>query len=349
MAGANEIDRLWPGRLARNGQPRRARADRLHRRRRTARWGRGGAQRRHRGRGVRRGAPGGDTVVRTMRLRVRRRLRWRVRRQRRPAPGRQIGGDRRHVSRRLPASELLVPDVNVGLLRQRRDLVDELLARERPGALAVERHVPLQPVVRRPDSGAAGPVGRRGTGGGGGWWASTPRVGNADRTVRFESSNSASCETGCTATAPECTTGPAVGIPPPEGRRASRTVIRFAQVLHLTLRTFPRTRSSAMEYLVWQRSQTNFMRTFRALHAGARARDRRGKVSLQGHDYHRGHADYDEGRDDQPAHRALRGRRFRPDGNRGWRDRDRRSRRRRGGRGWDAGSERPRPRLHPHR
>ena len=30
---------------------------------------------------------------------------------------------------------------------------------------------------------------------------------------------------------------------------AGRTVITFAQVLHLTLRTFPRTRSSAMEYL----------------------------------------------------------------------------------------------------
>ena len=41
--------------------------------------------------------------------------------------------------------------------------------------------------------------------------------------------------------------------------RASRTVITFAQVLHLTLRTFPRTRSSGMEYLVWQRSQTNFI------------------------------------------------------------------------------------------
>ena len=36
-------------------------------------------------------------------------------------------------------------------------------------------------------------------------------------------------------------------------------MITFAQVLHLTLRTFPRTRSSGMEYLVWQRSQTNFI------------------------------------------------------------------------------------------
>ena len=50
-----------------------------------------------------------------------------------------------------------------------------------------------------------------------------------------------------------------VAIPAAEGRRSSRTVMTFAQLLHLTLRIFPRTRSSAMEYLVWQRSQTNFI------------------------------------------------------------------------------------------
>src|SRR5436190_13077737 len=50
-----------------------------------------------------------------------------------------------------------------------------------------------------------------------------------------------------------------VATPATDGLRASRTVIRFAQVLHLTLRTFPRTLSSGIEYLVWQRSQTNFI------------------------------------------------------------------------------------------
>src|SRR6185312_12541937 len=57
------------------------------------------------------------------------------------------------------------------------------------------------------------------------------------------------------------------GAPPPTGRAgedglrapSSRTVMMFAQDLHRTLRIFPRTLSSAMEYLVWQRSQTNFM------------------------------------------------------------------------------------------
>ena len=63
-----------------------------------------------------------------------------------------------------------------------------------------------------------------------------------------------------------------VGSPADEGRRASRTVITFAQVLHLTLRTFPRTRSSAIEYLVWQRSQTNFIPFGRAVLAARNER-----------------------------------------------------------------------------
>src|SRR5206468_9527591 len=54
---------------------------------------------------------------------------------------------------------------------------------------------------------------------------------------------------------------PPTGITGDDGLRApsSRTVMMFAQDLHRTLRIFPRTLSSAMEYLVWQRSQTNFM------------------------------------------------------------------------------------------
>ena len=83
----------------------------------------------------------------------------------------------------------------------------------------------------------------------------------------------------------------ATGSPAADGRRASRTVMTFAQVLHLTLRTFPRTRSSAMEYLVWQRSQTNFIRFDRrggALETSAKT------LSFQRHDYHRRDADRDE-------------------------------------------------------
>ena len=37
----------------------------------------------------------------------------------------------------------------------------------------------------------------------------------------------------------------------------------FSQVLQRILRIFCLTLSSAMEYLVWQRSQTNFIRDFR--------------------------------------------------------------------------------------
>src|SRR4051812_169912 len=40
---------------------------------------------------------------------------------------------------------------------------------------------------------------------------------------------------------------------------ASRMVITFSQVLQRIFRTFCLTLSSAMEYLVWQRSQTNFI------------------------------------------------------------------------------------------
>ena len=49
---------------------------------------------------------------------------------------------------------------------------------------------------------------------------------------------------------------------------ASRIVITFSQVLQRILRIFCLTLSSAMEYLVWQRSQTNFIRNFRGLPRG---------------------------------------------------------------------------------
>src|SRR5687767_4124941 len=49
---------------------------------------------------------------------------------------------------------------------------------------------------------------------------------------------------------------------------ASRIVITFSQVLQRIFRTFCLTFSSAMEYLVWQRSQTNFIRDFRQLESG---------------------------------------------------------------------------------
>ena len=68
------------------------------------------------------------------------------------------------VGRRLPAVQLLVPDVDVGVLRERHQPVDELAARERPGAVAVERHVPLHDVVAGADRGerAGRPARRRG-------------------------------------------------------------------------------------------------------------------------------------------------------------------------------------------
>src|SRR4051794_6279829 len=47
----------------------------------------------------------------------------------------------------------------------------------------------------------------------------------------------------------------------------SRTVMTFSQVLQRIFRIFCRTLSSAMEYRVWQRSQTNFIRDFRRLAA----------------------------------------------------------------------------------
>jgi hypothetical protein len=40
-------------------------------------------------------------------------------------------------------------------------------------------------------------------------------------------------------------------------------VMTFSQVLQRIFRIFCLTLSSAMEYLVWQRSQTNFIRDFR--------------------------------------------------------------------------------------
>ena len=49
---------------------------------------------------------------------------------------------------------------------------------------------------------------------------------------------------------PQIYSDDSVGTPADECARASRTVMTFAQLLHLTLRTFPRTRSSAIEYLV---------------------------------------------------------------------------------------------------
>ena len=63
--------------------------------------------------------------------------------------------------RRLPAVQLLVPDVDVGALRERRQLFDELAARERPGAVAFERHVPLNEIVPCEPTAASAPVGRR--------------------------------------------------------------------------------------------------------------------------------------------------------------------------------------------
>ena len=88
-----------------------------------------------------------------------------------------------------------------------------------------------------------------------------------------------------------------------DGLRApsSRTVMMFAQDLHRTLRIFPRTLSSAMEYLVWQRSQTNFM----SLQRFAPPRPFRpkpvGKLSSKGQDYHRPDPHRDEGRDGEPG------------------------------------------------
>src|SRR4051812_34143250 len=106
-------------------------------------------------------------------------------------------------------------------------------------------------------TGDSWPVGRRlaATGGAG---AKTPRSGNGSAAssggncaswVRSSSSTPVSTG-GCAPGGSRGTPGDSVGRPAEEGRRASRTVITFAHVLHLTLRTFPRTLSSAMEYLV---------------------------------------------------------------------------------------------------
>src|SRR3569623_1745896 len=57
-------------------------------------------------------------------------------------------------------------------------------------------------------------------------------------------------------------TGASLGMPEPASSivaPVSRTVMTFSQLLHRTFSTFPRTFSSAIEYFVWQRSQTNFM------------------------------------------------------------------------------------------
>ena len=84
------------------------------------------------------------------RNRRRRGTAWRPgqrRRRRRPAPAGYLARDLGNVDRRLPVAQPLVPDVNVRVLRERHQLVDQLLPGERTGARAVERHVPLDAVV----------------------------------------------------------------------------------------------------------------------------------------------------------------------------------------------------------
>ena len=96
------------------------------------------------------------------RNRRRRGTAWRPgqrRRRRRRAPAGYLAGDLGNVDRRLPSAQPLVPDVNVRVLRERHQLVDQLLPGERAGARAVERHVPLDAVVRGGD-GRQRPGGR---------------------------------------------------------------------------------------------------------------------------------------------------------------------------------------------
>ena len=82
---------------------------------------------------------------------------------------------------------------------------------------------------------------------------------------------------------------------------SSRTVMMFVQDLQRTLRIFPRTFSSAIEYLVWQRSQTNFMQLELPGSAAKRARKRRAKLSSKGEEYHRPNGQSDEAGEHDPA------------------------------------------------
>jgi hypothetical protein len=98
--------------------------------------------------------------------RARKRRRWRrCRCGRGGTPAhREVARQRGNLRWWLPAPELLVPDVDVGALGERRDPVDELPARERPRAVAVQRHVPGDAVVSRRRWTRRGPPldGRRG-------------------------------------------------------------------------------------------------------------------------------------------------------------------------------------------
>ena len=171
--------------------------------------------------------------------RVRRRRRGRVR----AVPRLQLARDLRHLGGGTPPVEGVVPDVNVGVGRQRRQPVDEDLAGE--GALLHprDRHEPLNVVARR---GA----GRRRRG---------PRPSARPRATP-----------ACTAAAAaRATCGPLVITVRSESPEVteigdgtdSLTVMMFEQLLQRILSILPRTFSSAMEYLVVQRSQTNFIQS----------------------------------------------------------------------------------------
>src|SRR5450432_2239847 len=82
---------------------------------------------------------------------------------------------------------------------------------------------------------------------------------------------------------------------------SSRTVMTLVQALQRTLRIFPRTFSSAMEYLVWQRSQTNFMQLSASCAPGRKASNRRRKLSSKRQEYHRSDPERDDRGDENPA------------------------------------------------
>ena len=231
---------------------------------------------------------------------------------RRGAPGNGGGGGARRATardlarlrpeRRLAASScpsLLVPDVHVRVLRQRHQLVDELACARtarcgcRPAPCTSARR-------RRRGDAASGRSAARGAGGAPARRGPANASGSAPNGVRGELRPLGVDSASAGMRAPRGARhrgrpADAGGQRGRAGRRApsSRTVMTFAQVLHLTLRIFPRTLSSAMEYLVWQRSQTNFI-PFGTWARQAPLANERENLSSQRDDYHRRDADRDE-------------------------------------------------------